>query len=159
MRLRILPIVLLAFGVADAAEVETRECRDIRDERERLACYDRKTPDAAATRERDAKPSAPVIEEVVIPRRSTRRARIEGTTASVQEAEDEAAAARPEVVSVREAPSGHQLMTLSNGEVWSENEVDFRRIKASQLVTIKKKRLNTVMELEDGRIVHVHRVK
>ena len=49
-------------------------------------------------------------------------------------------------------------MTLSNGQIWSENEPNVRRIAAGQNVTITKKRFHYEMRLESGRRVPVRRI-
>ena len=62
------------------------------------------------------------------------------------------------IESIIKAPLGNYVMTLSNGQIWSENEPNPRRIKAGQNVTITKKRFHYEMRLESGRSVRVRRI-
>ena len=62
------------------------------------------------------------------------------------------------IESIIKAPLGNYVMTLSNGQIWSENEPNPRRIKVGQNVTITKKRLYYEMRLESGRSVRVRRI-
>ena len=62
------------------------------------------------------------------------------------------------IESIIKAPLGNYVMTLSNGQIWSENEPNVRRIAAGQNVTITKKRFHYEMRLESGRRVPVRRI-
>ncbi len=62
------------------------------------------------------------------------------------------------IESIIKAPLGNYVMTLSNGQIWSENEPNVRRITAGQNVTITKKRFHYEMRLESGRRVPVRRI-
>ena len=62
------------------------------------------------------------------------------------------------IESVVKAPLGNYVMTLSNGQIWSENEPNVRRITAGQDVTITKRRFHYEMRLESGRRVPVRRI-
>ncbi len=62
------------------------------------------------------------------------------------------------IESIIKAPLGNYVMTLSNGQIWSENEPNVRPITAGQNVTITKKRFHYEMRLESGRRVPVRRI-
>ena len=62
------------------------------------------------------------------------------------------------IESILKAPLGNYVMTLSNGQIWSENEPNIRRITAGQDVTITKRRFHYEMRLESGRRVPVRRI-
>ncbi|MCZ6643785.1 MAG: hypothetical protein O7F71_19595 [Gammaproteobacteria bacterium] len=62
------------------------------------------------------------------------------------------------IESIIKAPLGNYVMTLSNGQIWSENEPNIRRITAGQAVTITKRRFHYEMRLESGRRVPVRRI-
>ena len=62
------------------------------------------------------------------------------------------------IESIGKGARGNHVMTLSNGQVWSENEPNIRGIKAGQDVTITKRRLAYLMHLESGRNVAVSRI-
>ncbi len=62
------------------------------------------------------------------------------------------------IESIVKAPLGNYVMTLSNGQIWSENEPNVRRITAGQDVTITKRRFHYEMRLESGRRVPVRRI-
>lgn len=59
---------------------------------------------------------------------------------------------------VRKAPLGQQIMTLSNGQVWMENEPGRRTIAPDQRVRIRKHRWHYEMELASQPNVTVRRV-
>ena len=62
------------------------------------------------------------------------------------------------IESIVKAPLGNYVMTLSNGQIWSENEPNVRRITAGQDVTNTKRRFHYEMRLESGRRVPVRRI-
>ena len=62
------------------------------------------------------------------------------------------------IESIVKAPLGNYVMTLSNGQIWSENEPNVRRITAGQDVTITKRRFHYEMRLESGRRIPVRRI-
>ncbi len=65
---------------------------------------------------------------------------------------------RARIDSIRESPLGNRIMTLSNGQVWAENEAGRLKIQTEQAVTITKKRFNFEMKLESGKKVAVRRI-
>ena len=62
------------------------------------------------------------------------------------------------IKSIKKTPLGKHIMTLSNGQVWIENEPGRRVIKAGQVVTIKKKRFHFEMKLTSGGKIAVNRI-
>jgi len=75
--------------------------------------------------------------------------------AATGDAED---AVQARIESVRKAPLGQQIMTLSNGQIWMENEPGRRRIEVDQQITIRKQRWHYEMELASQPNVTVRRV-
>lgn len=62
------------------------------------------------------------------------------------------------IVSVRRDPLGRQIISLSNGQVWIENEPGRRPIAPDQSVTIRKHRWHYELELADQPNVAVRRI-
>lgn len=62
------------------------------------------------------------------------------------------------IENIRKSPLGHHVMTLSNGQVWMENEPGRRSIEPGQEVTIRKHRWHFEMELDNRPNVAVKRV-
>jgi hypothetical protein len=63
------------------------------------------------------------------------------------------------IESVRRTPVGHHIMTLSNGQVWIQNEPGRRSIAHGQDVTIRKRRWHFEMELESQPNIAVRRIE
>lgn len=63
------------------------------------------------------------------------------------------------IESVQKTPLGHHVMTLSNGQIWMENEPGKRDIAPQQDVTIRKHRWHYEMELNSRPNVTVRRVE
>ncbi|MBD3648977.1 MAG: hypothetical protein HUJ31_16345 [Pseudomonadales bacterium] len=63
------------------------------------------------------------------------------------------------IQSVKQSPLGHHIMTLSNGQVWMQNEPGRRRIEAGQDITIRKHRFHYEMEFENIPDIPVRRVE
>ena len=59
------------------------------------------------------------------------------------------------ITSVRKSLRGHWLITLNNGETWTENEPSRRPLKVNQVVSIKRGPMNQRMILESGRVIFV----
>ena len=59
------------------------------------------------------------------------------------------------IISVRKSIRGHWLITLNNGETWTENEPSQRPLKVNQVVSIKRGPMNQRMILESGRVIFV----
>lgn len=75
-----------------------------------------------------------------------------------RDAEQKFEAVEASIESVRKGPLGKQIMTLSNGQIWMENEPGRRRIEADQQITIRKHRWHYEMELASQPNVTVRRV-
>jgi hypothetical protein len=88
--------------------------------------------------------SQPVSEGFGLPQRRQASAELESITAHIE--------------SARRAPLGQHILTLSNGQVWMENEPGRRRIAAGQDVVIRKHRWHYEMELPSQPNVAVRRI-
>ncbi len=66
---------------------------------------------------------------------------------------------RARIQQVRKAALGQHVMTLSNGQVWIENEPGQRPIEPDQEVTITRHRWNFEMEFKSRPNVAVHRIE
>ena len=173
-------LTLIALSAAAWGEQgRIADCSSIESDLERLICYDERAGDDRRQREREAeapveagKP-APAVDEPAVDEQAVAGAvpvvaEDEPVRAEPARGVDDFGVQRPKAVpkqvdsriqSIRRAPLGHHVMTLSNGQIWAENEPGVRRIKAGQDVTIAKRRLRYVMHLESGRNVAVHRIE
>ncbi|MDK1024815.1 MAG: hypothetical protein QGD92_11360 [Gammaproteobacteria bacterium] len=178
------PAMLLCSSIA-ADEQDLNKCMEIEDSLHRLSCFEELAGQQIKQPEvRDAaiEPSSPV--EAVIaktasqvveskPAESDKQAstlsidlvdadkqkggfpKMFGKKAKPDQAEQEIVAY---IESVRKSPLGRRIMTLSNGQVWSENEAGKIRIDAKQQVTITKKRWRYAMRLGNDRVIAVKRI-
>ena len=60
---------------------------------------------------------------------------------------------------VQMTPLGHHVVTLSNGQIWMENEPGRRPIRPGQHVVVRKHRWHFEMELAQQPNVAVHRLE
>ena len=149
--MRIGRVMFLAWALG-AATASADDCRDIENDAERLACYDR-----LATPEEEPTPQA-----------STASAANAGDEASAQVGAEPAEAARPglfrrvlggvklpkpkpvnvvasgKIVRVRELARGNFELELEDGQVWRENERELRtNYRVGDMVVISSGMLGT----------------
>ncbi len=153
---------LLACGASFAigAPAQTPEfgsCVRIEDLSARLACYDR-----AAGRAPSASPAAPaaVAPAPAMPRDPVAAFGAPGksaddlTAAKVQTKTEDQAPGQIEarVTAIRVRPEGQQVLTLENGQVWTQNEVQREpRFAVGDLVVIKRGLLGSfLLNLQKG---------
>lgn len=183
MRLLLICIVGWWASAAFAADGMS-ECAAIEQALERLRCYDRVARaaggDAGQSAARRASKDEPASRPAEPPRRA---APVVGTTAPASAERPEPGTDRDaadvgrwfgrerepsageqldhltaSILSVRKGPLGRQIISLSNGQVWMENEAGRRRIAAGQSVTIRKHRWHYELELPSQPNVAVRRI-
>ncbi len=143
---------------------------------ERLVCYDERAREYLREHGMDVTnspqpPSAQAVRKVAVPLPNENDipevATIDPPSPKAVESEENfgrrGGASAPKqlttrIESITKAALGNYVMTLSNGQIWSENEPSGRRIKAEQKVTITKKRFRYEMRLESGRTIPVRRI-
>ena len=160
------------------------DCLDVAGKLERLVCYDERareyrrehgadvtsspqapsaqTSSAQAPSTQTSRKAAPIQTESDVPAVATidlpRKAQPSDENFGKFESRAAPKTLATRIQSIVKAPLGNHVMTLSNGQIWSENEPNRRRITAGQNVTITKKRLYYEMRLESGRRVPVRRI-
>lgn len=167
MRVLLLSITFCIAGQASAAN-ELADCARIDSAVERLDCYDRLARDKAneaqsgehdqAEPARKPTPSRSLVKERSRSDKSAEE-KIEwfGKSKPANPAAD-LSQIEAHIESIRKSPLGHHVMTLSNGQVWMENEPGRRSIEPGQDVTIRKHRWHFEMELSNRPNVTVKRV-
>jgi hypothetical protein len=148
------------------------ECAAIERALERLDCFDE-----LARRELASETAAATPASQPEPVASTQAPRALDTRTVAQRADDAAVASRrfgfrvtqraelqkaqvsARIERVNRTPLGHQIMTLSNGQVWAENEPGRRSIAPGQDVTIREHRWHFEMQLEGQPNVAVRRIE
>jgi hypothetical protein len=171
MRLR-LPVVVFCAVLPAAAWGGLAECAAIERALERLDCFDELARQELASETASATPASQPG-----PAASTEAPRVLDTRTVAQPAEDAVAASRrfgfrvtqraepleaqvsARIERVNRTPLGHQIMTLSNGQVWAENEPGRRPIVAGQDVTIREHRWHFEMQLDGQPNVAVRRIE
>jgi|TARA_Y100000310_G_scaffold344877_2_gene460212 hypothetical protein len=166
MRLPILAaIVLLSNGVCEA---QVRDCKEIKDDRERLACFDSDAADhdqadteQAVTREENAIESTPVP----VRAKTEGKKRLLGFGNRKDKRREKQEASNPSyisstIVAVRRTGLDKQIVELENGQVWMVTEPVLQRIRGNQKVTISQGRFNSFrLRLANNVSFRVHRVK
>jgi hypothetical protein len=166
-------------GAHAAAGDSPQQCAALGDDLERLACYDRIFRAPAVTAPPAAK-AAPVTvgaasTATVAPATSTAAAPVAGTptddfglTEAAKRAREpeESRQKRPESISgavagVARQPAGELVVTLENGQVWTQLQVDPRaRVAVGDTITIRTAALGSYMLVTANRYAtRVRRVK
>lgn len=156
---------------------EPRRCAALDDDRARLACYDSIFRRPATTAPVDA-PSIDAPAAAGTPARAVAAAPAAATAANTEadfglteaakraRAPEESRERFPESISgtvakVARQPAGELILTLENGQVWTQLQVDARaRVAVGDTVTIKKAALGSHLLVTEGRYAtRVRRVK
>lgn len=164
-------IVLLLCSTGLVAS-ELSRCVGVEDPLERLACYDRIAGRSAGPEAPQAETDAPTPEPAPSPHAAPapraaptpRMAPVPADPEGFGLKRDQRQAAEPEhitatIVSVQTSPGGAQVMTLSNGQIWTEIEKGRRPIEPQQEVTIRRYRWHYKMELASQPDVTVRRLQ
>lgn len=173
---RILPTIvgigLLSFSAGLIAS-DLAPCVDIDDAAQRLACYDRQSGRSAGTESEQVASKTRSMESVSPEAPAATAKRLDTTLGSVEAPADPAGfglkqaqrtTAEPDhitatIVSVQASPSGAQVISLSNGQVWTEIEKGKRPIEPSQEVTIWRYRWHYEMKLRSQPDITVKRLQ
>jgi hypothetical protein len=169
--------VLIASSAAGFAAPELSECVKIEAPSQRLLCYDQyagRSSKAVAfpAQTPTGKP------EAVLPPSESQPARADRTVRSDDDFETDTVTdaasfglrkerewvsksdyITAKIVSTQSSPSGAQIMSLSNGQIWIENEKGRRPIELHQTVTIRRQRFHYKMVLESQPDVAVRRLQ
>lgn len=160
-----------AVPVAQAStEQASRSCADIVDDRTRLACYDALWRDAAAPSSDMSITPAPPNSAAAAPQSAA--AAVDpmddfGLSEVAKRARDPGKAGEADpsissvVTTVRRQPAGELIVTLENGQVWTQIGVDTRaRVAVGDTVTIRRAALGSYMLVTANRYAtRVRRVK
>ena len=132
--------LLVALAVPAAAQVlpdAVQACRKEPDDARRLACFDRETAKYPLTAEQSFGLSASKVAALQEPPPAGREAATQARPAAHAEPQ-----LRAKVAALRERAHAGFLVTLDNGQVWSQNEMDSHSdIRPGDLVVIKPGRL------------------
>jgi len=160
-----------AMPVAHAStEQASRSCATVADDRTRLACYDALWRDAAAQPSEMSVAPAPANGAAAAPQvaaaavdpmddfglsEAAKRARDPGKGG------DANSSISGVVTTVRRQPAGELIVTLENGQVWTQLSVDTRaRVAIGDTVTIRRAALGSYMLVTaHGYATRVRRVK
>ena len=175
---RILPtfagISLLIFSAGLIAS-DLSTCVDIDDPVQRLACYDRLSgrvvgPEAEQTEPEFLKAES-AVPEPAVPATTPKRSDVASGNAPTPTdpagfglKRDQRQGAEPDhitamIVSVQTSPTGAQILSLSNGQIWTEIEKGRRPIDPQQEVTIRRYRWHYEMELKAQPDITVKRLQ
>jgi hypothetical protein len=170
MRFVLVSFIACLAGPALVAD-ELSKCAGIESAVQRLDCYDRLARGKVQEREVAAvEPPVPEPEEQARPRPMVRLPPSSGGAGAraasgasfgmqKQDSAGEIDHIEARIESVRKAPTGRQIMALSNGQVWMENERSRRTIAPDQDVIIRKHRWHYELEMASQPNVAVRRVK
>lgn len=151
---------LFWLATAGATNSPLQACRSIAEDAARLACYDnladRPAPSSAAPAPAPAPEAAPApspeelfgrdaVQSEDIVRRAAGIGRLEEVTARV--------------VGVELNPFGKLILTLDNGQVWSQLDSPAPRIRNGDEVRVRRAALNSYLlaPTSGGRAIRVHR--
>ena len=156
----LLPLAFAVLSAQAAGGDAPQRCAGIGDDRSRLACYDaifRKpaasaastaVPPAAGTASAPANPETDFgLTEAAKRARDPQQEMLESITGTV--------------AAVGRRPTGELIVTLENGQVWTQVTVDQRaRVAAGDTVTIRKAALGShLLETQSRYATRVRRVK
>lgn len=138
--------LLVSAGILFAADEARHRCAQVRDDAERLACYDQAfgNPAAPATAAPAQKFGLP---EKNVPRESSEN----GPPASIAGA----------IVSLTRQRDGKFVVTLDNAQVWSQSEINSQAdVAVGDAVTVRRGALGSyLLVTKDGIATRVRRVK
>lgn len=127
------------------------DCALVEDDIRRLECFDRWVETQAAP---ERAPGGPADREPETGSASGKD--IHGEDDAL---EDVVGSISARIDRVATTPLGHHVVTLSNGQVWMENEPGRRPIRPGQHVVVRKHRWHYEMELARQPNVAVHRLE
>lgn len=161
----LMPLVVGLFPPSAASADSARQCAVESDDRARLACYDRIFGKPAAVASEAGAAGMPATAAATVlsdPQdefgltEAARRAR------DPEKAQEQMPQSLTEAVaSVRNKPTGEFVVTLANGQVWSQLQADTRaKVSAGDTVTIRKAALGSHLLVTSGKIAtRVRRIK
>ncbi len=161
----LLPLAFAVLSAQAAGGDAPQRCAGIGDDRSRLACYDAIFRKPAASAESTAVPAAA---GTVATSAAASPETDFGLTEAAKRALDPQKAQQEilesitgTVASVGRRPTGELIVTLENGQVWTQVTVDQRaRVAAGDTVTIKKAALGShLLETQGRYATRVRRVR
>jgi hypothetical protein len=161
----LLPLAFAVLSAQAAGGDAPQRCAGIGDDRSRLACYDAIFRKPAASAASTAVPAAAGTASAPA---TTSPETDFGLTDAAKRARDPQKAQQemPEsitgtVAAVGRRPTGELIVTLENGQVWTQVTVDQRaRVAAGDTVTIRKAALGShLLETQNRYATRVRRVK
>jgi hypothetical protein len=139
-------LTLMPLTAMSQSNSAIEACTKLTDEHARLACFDREVGAQMAREARAAAPAGPAPATAPTPAaKLTEEQKMGLTPGRIQQLERPTDAPAPlqelavKVTSLTTDLAGHQVFTLSNGQVWRQVEVDEKfSIKAGDEVTISR---------------------
>lgn len=158
----LLPLAFAVLAAQAAGGDAPQRCAGIGDDRSRLTCYDAIFGKPAVLA---ASTSVPAAEETVAASAAASPETDFGLTEAAKRARDPQQemleSITGTVAAVGRRPAGELIVTLENGQVWTQVTVDQRaRVAAGDTVTIKKAALGShLLETQGRYATRVRRVK
>jgi len=157
----LLTIALLIANPTWSHDNSQEQCRDLKDDSERLTCFDQNHHEANETKQQtETSVYKPDFDGILTPEMLVSAFGLREKDLAIRiPLEDQLKRIETFIVKSEIANDGTYIIELENGQIWKENEPGRMKIKANQSVKISKNLLSYRMKPEKGRTVTVKRMK
>ncbi|WKE65543.1 hypothetical protein PVT67_18050 [Gallaecimonas kandeliae] len=164
MKLRYLPLLVLAFGASANIQDKLAQCAQLSDDGLRLACFDALAKQARSQGDMAVAPVTSAEEQAL--QRPKVVAETHDPVASFGmeqqvEKKHELDSIKAVVVKINKDPYGKLILVLDNGQTWKQGDSGYSGIKTGDTVKLEKGALGAVYLGKDGggRTIRVSRSK